>query len=240
MENAKEIEYNKVKDFDIVEYLQYLLHKGKLVVLLIILALVLSVLYSYVIATPIYEATAQLYVVNSKDSVINLSDLQIGSYLTSDYQLVFKTWEVSEQVIVNLRLPYSVVELQRMLSVNNPSNTRALFITVSSEDPKEAASIANEFASVAQKYISDTMLTDMPTTLSVALEPLKPVKPRKALIIGVCTLLGGMIALWIVFVMYSRDDKIKTSMDIEKYSGSMPLAVIPMLEHDSVNKRKYR
>ena len=240
MENAKEIEYNKVKDFDIVEYLQYLLHKGKLVVLLIILALVLSVLYSYVIATPIYEATAQLYVVNSKDSVINLSDLQIGSYLTSDYQLVFKTWEVSEQVIVNLRLPYSVVELQRMLSVNNPSNTRALFITVSSEDPKEAASIANEFASVAQKYISDTMLTDMPTTLSVALEPLKPVKPRKALIIGVCTLLGGMIALWIVFVMYSRDDKIKTSMDIEKYSGSMPLAVIPMLEHDSVNKRKNR
>lgn len=240
LENAKEIEFSKIKEFDLIEYLQYLLLKRKLVVLLVILALAVSLLYSYVLATPVYEATAQLYVVNSKDSVINLSDLQIGSYLTSDYQLVFKTWEVSEQVIVNLGLPYSVVELQRMLTVNNPSNTRALFITVSSEDPKEAASIANEFASVAQKYISDTMLTDMPTTLSVALEPLKPVRPRKMLIIGVSTLLGVMIALWIVFIMYSRDDKIKSSIDIEKYSGSMPLAVIPLLDHENTYKRKYR
>jgi len=215
-------------EFDFFDFLKYLLRKIKIVLGAVGVAFLVALVYVFFIATPIYEATAQLYVVNSQDSVVNLSDLQIGSYLTSDYQLVFKTWEVNQQVIKNLQLPYSVSELQNMLTVTNPSNTRALFITIASSDPKEAAAIANEFAAVARQYISDTMLTELPTTLSVALEPINPTSPKRMLILAVSILLALLVSVWGVFIAYYRDDKIKTGNDLMKYTGVTPLAVIPI------------
>lgn len=237
-ENKKLDRKDGLIDFDFVEFLWYLLRNVKVVAAFVLVGILVASMYAFVIATPIYESTAQLYVVNSKDSVVNLSDLQIGSYLTSDYQLVFKTWEVNQEVIVNLDLPYSVRELQSMLTVTNPSNTRALFITVASSNAKEAAAIANEFAMVASEYIADTMLTETPSMLSVALEPLYPVRPQKTLILAIGMMASLILAVGVLFVTYMRDDKIKSSADIVKYTGDFPLAVIPLTASGSEKRAK--
>ena len=225
-------------EFDFFDFFKYLIRKVKVILIAVIAAFLAAFFYAFIIATPIYEATAQLYVVNSQDSVVNLSDLQIGSYLTSDYQLVFKTWEVNQQVIKNLELPYSVSELQNMLTVTNPTNTRALFITVASSDPKEAAAIANEFAAVARQYISDTMLTELPTTLSVALEPVNPTSPKRMLILIASVGLAFLISVGGLFIVYYLDDKIKTGNDMLKYTGASPLAIIPI--NDKATDKKLR
>lgn len=109
-----------------------------------------------------YEATCKMYVTSASDSAINLSDLQIGSYLTSDYQEVFDTWEVHQGVIDRLKLDYDYEELDAMLTITNPGDTRILYITVKRDDPQEAATIANAYAQVAREYISIVMSTDMP------------------------------------------------------------------------------
>ena len=115
---------------------------------------------------PKYEATSKLYVTSRTDSAVNLSDLQIGTYLTSDYQEVFRTWEVHEQVLRNLGLDYSYTTLNDMVSVTNPSDTRLLNITVTSEDPVEATNMANEYANVACDYIYQVMGTEEPRLFS--------------------------------------------------------------------------
>ena len=56
-------------------------------------------------------------------------DLQIGAYLTSDYTEVFKTWEVHEMVIEDLQLPYSYEQMQSLITVSNPEDTRILNTT---------------------------------------------------------------------------------------------------------------
>lgn len=225
-------------DLDIFGFVRYAFRKFKVILAFVLAGVLVAAVYAYVIATPVYESTAQLYVVNSKDSVLNLSDLQIGSYLTSDYQLVFKTWEVNQEVIMNLGLPYSVPQLKSMLTVTNPSNTRALFITVSSSNPQEAALIANEYARVASAYIAETMLTEAPTILSVALEPTSPVKPQKTMIMMIGAFVAGIAALWVLFVSYMRDDRIRTSADILKYTGDLPLAVVPITQTGSEKWQK--
>ena len=58
-----------------------------------------------------YTATSKLYVVNTKDSAINLSDLQIGNYLASDYTEVFSNWHVHEMVLQRLGLDYTYSQL---------------------------------------------------------------------------------------------------------------------------------
>ena len=225
------------QELDLADLFSYLLRRWKVVLASALAGLIIMTLYAFVFATPMYEATAQLYVVNSKDNVLNLSDLQIGTYLTSDYQLVFKTWEVNQQVIQNLGLPYTVNQLKSMLTVENPASTRALFITVKSPDPKEAATIANEYASVAREYISNTMLTDMPTMLSMALQPLNPVSPRKGMLMVIGLLAGLALAGIGLTLVYVLNDRIITSSDVLKYTGTLPLAVIPVINVNG-NKRR--
>lgn len=223
--------------FDLPGFFRYLLKRIRLLAGVTLAVFVCTLVYVFAIATPIYEATAQLYVVNSQDSVVNLSDLQIGSYLASDYQWIFKTWEINQQVIENLQLPYTVAEIKEMLTVTNPSNTRILLLTFASENPAEAAAAANEYAIVASQYISDYMLTTKPSIISVALEPLKPARPKKLLVVSVGTLLALIACVWCLFVAYLYSDKIKTADDIKKHMGTEPLAVIPLEKEKHSGRR---
>lgn len=231
-------EQSEEMTIDLLDLFWYLLKKWKIFAVSVLLCAVIAVVYLFNFATPIYESTAQLYVVNSSDSVLNLSDLQIGTYLTSDYQLVFDTWEVNQQVIQNLKLPYTIQQLRNMVRVTNPSSTRALLITVTSPNAKEAADIANEMARVARKYIAETMKSDEPTTLSMALEPLTPVKPQKTKTVILAVMLGILIPAAIFVVMFVTDDKIKTSADIQKYTGAAPLAVLPAVNKNASWERR--
>ena len=46
-------------------------------------------------------------------------------------------------VIEELGLPYSCQQMQSMLTISNPEDTRILYITVTHPDAKMAADIAN-------------------------------------------------------------------------------------------------
>lgn len=104
--NAK-AEQNLEQEVDLVELFFRLLENWKYIFLAALVGAIFSGIYTFQFVTPIYEATSKLYVTNSGDSAINLADLQIGTYLASDYQEVFKTWEVHEMVIANLNLSLS-------------------------------------------------------------------------------------------------------------------------------------
>ena len=226
------------QEIDLIELLYRLMEKFLYIVLVAIMGALIMGIYSFYIATPMYQATAKLYVVNSKDSAINLSDLQIGSYLTSDYQEVFKTWEVHEMVKQELRLDYSYAELTKMLTISNPSSTRILNITVSSANPEEAMNIANTYAQVSKKYISDTMSTDEPNILSVALRPLSAYTPNKTMNILLGFVLGALLTVGIITVMFVMDDKIKTADDLVKYTSVAMLAAVPAMSQPGAQRNK--
>lgn len=222
VESSKEIE------IDLMELFFRLIENAKKIIAGALVGMFIFAAYSFLLATPMYEATCKIYVMSASDSAINLSDLQIGAALTADYQEIFNTWEVHEQVLQNLGLDYSYNELEDMISVTNPSSTRILAITVTSDDPAEAAAMANEYAAVASRYISDTMMTDEPSMLSKALEPTDPVSPRKVFNTALGFLLGALVMCAIVTVQFILDDKIKTAEDIRKYTGMPTLAVVPI------------
>jgi capsular polysaccharide biosynthesis protein len=224
-ESTAEVE----NEVDLLELFYELIKNIKYIILAAVVCTIVAGVYTIYFVTPMYEAMAKLYVMNSGESAINLSDLQIGTYLASDYQEVFKTWEVHEMVAQNLGLDYSYTEMQSMLSVSNPKDTRILYISVKSDDPKEAAAIANEYATVAKKYISTTMATEEPNVLSVALEPTIPVSPSKTRNIFLGFFVGALAAIAVIVIRFIMDDKIKSTEDIQKYTGMPTLAVIPVL-----------
>lgn len=222
------VEASQEIEIDLMELFFRLIENSKKIIAGALVGMFVFAAYSFLLATPMYEATCKIYVLSASDSAINLSDLQIGSQLTADYQEVFDTWEVHEQVLQNLNLDYTYEELEEMIRISNPSDTRILEITITNDDPAEAAAMANEYAAVASRYISATMVTDEPTVLSEALQPTEPVSPRKVFNTALGFLLGALVMCAIVTVQFILDDKIKTAEDIRKYTGMPTLAVVPI------------
>lgn len=224
-------------EIDLLELLYRVLENLKYIIAVALIGAVLMGVYTKIFVTPMYEATAKLYVLNQSDSAINLSDLQIGSYLTEDYQEVFKTWEVHHMVIERLGLDYTYAQIQQMLSVTNPNDTRILYITATSANAQEATDIANAYTEVAKKYISETMATEEPNILSEALLPSGPVSPSLTRNVVLGFLGGGVLAGVVVVILFLLDDKIRTAEDISKYAGIPTLAAVPTFGMEAQKKK---
>ena len=225
---------------DLLELMYRLLGRWRLIVCLALVLALGAGMYTMFCVTPMYEATSTIYVLSRTDSAINMADLQIGTALTSDYIKIFKMWEVHEKVISNLDLPYSYSYMRSMLSVVNDSNTRMLDITFKSPSPEEAAAVANEYAKVASEYIADTMSTDKPNIMSVALIPSNPVSPNKTRNVLLGFLLGAVLGCAYVTIQMLMDDKYKTADDIRKYTGLATLAVVPIEDEDEDDRKHGR
>ena len=225
---------------DPMDLMYRLLGRWKLIVCVAVLLAVAMGVYTFSFVTPMYQATATIYVLSRSDSAINMSDLQMGTALTSDYIKVFKMWEVHEQVISNLNLPYNYTYMRQHLTVSNDSNTRMLDITFRSPSPEEAAAVANEYAKMGSQFIADTMSTDKPNIMSVALVPSVPVSPNKTRNILLGFVLGAVLACGLVAVQFLMDDKYKTAEDIRRYTGLATLAVIPVEDSMTGKEKKHK
>ena len=223
---------------DLVELMYRLIAHWKLIVCLALVFAVAAGVWTTMFVTPRYRATSIIYVMGRKDSAINLSDLEIGTALTQDYIEVFNMWEVHEEVITHLGLPYSYGYMRGGLSVSNPTDTRLLRISFTSTSPEEAALIANEYASVASQYIADTMATDKPNIMSVALTPTSPVSPNRRRNILMGFMLGALLGAGIVVLLYLLDDKYKTAEDIRRYTGLTTFASVPVEDADDKKARR--
>jgi len=225
---------------DLVELGYEILDKLKYIILAAIVGVLISGVYTFQFAVPKYEATSKLYVLNSSDSVVNLSDLQLGNYLASDYTELFHTWEVKEMVRQNLGLDYTYEAMEKMVEVTNPSDTRILYITVTSEDPQEAVEMANEYANVVSDYVSRIMASERPNMLSKAILPEKPVSPQKAknLLIGLAA--GLLLSMGLIVLRFVMNDSIKSVEDVEKYIGLPVLGIVPMMNNRTASKKNKR
>ncbi|WP_296876158.1 YveK family protein [Thomasclavelia sp.] len=123
--------------FDQIKEYWYLVLTGALIVMLAVVG------YTAFLDTPMYTSTSKVYLRGASNSV-SLSDLQLNQELTSDYEIIFKSRPILENVIANLNLEYSYNELYNMISIGNPSDSRILEITVTSNNPELSMNIANE------------------------------------------------------------------------------------------------
>ena len=233
---------NNARMIDLKDLFYRLAAGWKLILCLAVVCAVIAGVYTVYFVTPLYQATAILYVL-SPESILNVSTLQLGTALTSDYIKVFDMWEVHEAVISHLNLDTTYDRMRENLAVTNSAGTRMLDISFTSPSPAEAAAIANEYAKVASEYIRETMSTDKPNIMSQALEPTNPVSPSRTRNILIGFALGAVLAAGGMTIQFLTDDKIKTSEDIRSCTGLVTLAVVPVDESEAPvpekgNKRK--
>ena len=220
---------------DLREIAYVLMEKLHYIVMFLLVGAVVFNMYSYFLIKPTYTSTSRLYVVSAtKDSVVNFSDLSVGTNLTKDYVELLLSYPVLDKVSEKIEKDYdykiSYESLQKMISLENPEDTRILNINVTTTDPKVSKTIANALADEAVEYIPDTMGTFKPNIAQVAREAKIKTGPSYLKYTAIGALLGTLICMaWFIF-KYLSDDTIKTKEDIEKYFGMTPLAVLPYVE----------
>ncbi len=222
-------------EIDLVELFYRLLEKIRILILAAVLGALIAAVYTFYFVTPIYEATSRLYVLNSKDSVVNLSDLQMGSNLANDYIEVFSTWNVSQRVLENLGLEgkYTINQAKRMVNVTNSTGTRILNITVASSDNEEARAMALEYARVAKEFIASTMGTDEPTFFEEPLLPTTPSSPNKTQNIAIGFIAGLFVAAAVVVIQFFVDDRVRSAEGIERKLMIPVLGMMPAAGQDT-------
>lgn len=132
IENDDEIEID-LKDL-VLEILSF----WKWVLFALIIGAVTAYCISRFVMVPQYESTSQFYVLSKSMSITSLADIQTGTSLTNDYMVIVEGRPVLEQVIENLGLDETYSSLKKKVTLNNPSNSRILEITVRDANPSMA------------------------------------------------------------------------------------------------------
>lgn len=215
-------------EIDLLDLAWALLDKIHYIVLCFLIGAVIMNAYSYFLVRPTYKSTAKMYVVSaSKNSVVDLDALNIGTSLTADYEQLMLSYPVLEQVINKLNLDMDSDTLAKMITLENPTDTRILNINVVSTDPKSARDIANTLMDVSVDYLPKTMSTNAPNVAQKAKLADHKDGPSYTKYTVIGALAGAFLYCMYLVVKYLMDDTIHTADDMEKYFDIVPLAVIP-------------
>lgn len=225
-----EKEQNDEIEIDLLEIFAVL--REKLVQILgvgIILAAIVG-LGTLFLIKPKYESTSKLYIVGESSSIISLTSLQAGSQLAQDYIYLVESRPVLERVIENLGLEMEYENLLEIITLNNPTDTRILEITVQTDDPYIAKEIVDEIGKVSVDRIKTIMGVEPPTTVEYGHVSDTQVSPSLKKNVAV-TFAGGVCAAgFIIIVLYLMNNTISNEEDIEKYLGLNNLGLIPIEE----------
>lgn len=214
-------------EIDLKEIFYALWHRILIILLAGILGGVIAGAYTRYMMTPVYTSSSMLLVLTKETMLSSLADLQIGSQLTNDYSVMTTSRPVLEEVIDNLGLQMDYEELEKMITISNPADTRILEISVEHPSPQMAMQIVNELSEVASEFIGDNMEVVPPKIIEEGIVPTEKTSPStmRNTLLGI--LAGLFISGGIVVLMTVRNDSIKNEDDVEKYLGLSTLASVP-------------
>lgn len=223
MEKLRESEM----EIDLIELFYALKKRALLLAAALLLGAILAGSYTKLMVTPMYSATSTILVLSKETTLTSLADLQLGTQLSQDYAVLFKTRSVMQDVIDSLNLNMSYKQLENSITITYPNNTRIMEIAVSNSDPELAKKLADKVAEVGAQYVEDQMEVSGPKIIEKAELPAGPVSPdvKKNILFG--GLAGLVLAAGIIVLISVLDDTIKTEEDIQKYLGLSTLASIP-------------
>ncbi|MBI4338647.1 MAG: polysaccharide biosynthesis tyrosine autokinase [Chloroflexi bacterium] len=212
----------------------------------------LAALFASRSMTPIYTASAKIFVQPGRSYQPNAGDIQSTRALVEAYSALIKTRPVLEKVIERLHLPYTPETLAGLTSIV-PSGS-LIIISASVPDPDLAATIADATSKVfiddfqqqqllelarlqssLQEYgIADNSLiiSAQATTLNTlriveqATPPFSPTSPdtRTNVLLGM--FVGLALAGGLVFLLERLDDTVKSPDDMRELTGLATLGSV--------------
>ncbi len=220
------------------ELFQTLRKRLNLIIVIALLAVIVSGVISYFFITPIYKASTQILVnqTKSEQSLYTQSEVQTNLQLINTYNVIMKSPAVLDVVVEELNLDMGTAALNQKITVQSENNSQVVTMSVEDEDPGKAAEIANKTAEVFKNKVQEFMNVDNVNIIAVAsvAENQTPIKPQPLLNIAIALVVGLMAGVGLAFLLEYLDNTVKTEQDIEKILELPVLGVITKIDEEDV------
>ena len=177
--------------------------------------------------TPMYSSSATMLVVTKETTLSSLADLQLGSQLTNDYEIMITSRPVLQEAIEELGLEISYKRLRNMITISNPNDSRMLIISTLQADPELAKNVVDTVAEISSEYIAEKMEVTAPKIIEEGEVPIFQSSPNLLRNTAIGGMLGILAAVFLICVAVILNDSIQTEDDIERYLQLPVLAVVP-------------
>ena len=202
----------------------------KSILLCILVGAVIMGAFHVFLVKPSYRANAQIFITNT-DSVISFSDLQLSSALTEDYSRIIKSRTVLKKVISEQGLDIDYRELDKLVTVSNPTDTHIIDIAVTCDDLELSRNIANAFLNISIDQIYQVVGRSEPTVIDYAeADTVEDVSPGLVKYVGIGALLGMLVICAIIVIRVISNTTIKTEDDVMQYLQLPVLAAVPYVD----------
>jgi capsular polysaccharide biosynthesis protein len=188
------------------------------------LAGVLVALTVVLVSTPTYQATAQVFVASTGGE--GTSGAQFVNQRVTTYPDVARSRTVLGSVTEELGIQESFADLRARVAAVNPPDTSQIDISVSDEDPEEAAAIADAVAQefgLAVELLERTRDGESPVDLTVtnpATVPTSPVFPQPGLLLLLGLVVGLALGAAAAVVRSRTDTRLHTGDDVRAAWGA--------------------
>ena len=228
MEQNTNYVYEDELEIDLKELFFALLNKWHLICLSAFLCALIGLLSAMFFMDEKFESKTSIYIYNQQSENMTYNDLQTGSTLTKDYEVLVKGRTVLESAVEGLNLDLTYEQINSMVTVTVPTSTRIVEITVESTDPYLSRDMADAIREIASKNIAEVMGVDAVNVVETANLPERKSSPSITKFTVLGGMAGGVLACGIVVILFLLNDTIRTQDDVEKYLGLSTLGIIPM------------
>ncbi|MDQ0254454.1 capsular polysaccharide biosynthesis protein [Evansella vedderi] len=213
-----------------------------LIIIISVAAVAIAGLISYYLLTPMYQASTQILVNQSKEEgqALTQGDLRTNIELINTYNVIITSPRILEPVKEELQLTRSVGAIRNQIRVGSQNNSQVVYIQVEDSDPAMAVQIANTVATVFQRDIVEIMNVDNVSILSAAelSDNPSPVSPNPTLNMAIALVVGLMAGVGLAFLLEFLDRTLKTEEQLEKTLGIPVLGTISSISDKNVEVKK--
>ncbi len=220
---------------DIMHILKSVLNRAWVVILSSVLAAVIGFSIASFAITPKYSSSIMWYVNNTSVSrnnqqySISPSDITAAQSLLKTYSVILDNRTTLEEIIDKANLNYSVGELSSMIESSAVDDTEVMKVSVTSEDPNEAAKIVNCIAKVLPDRISDIIDGAKMEVVDSGIVNTQKVYPSVSKFTIIGFLLGFLLSFLVLAIMALMDNTIHDENYITQNYDYPILAKIPNL-----------
>ena len=229
------------REIDLIDLFKYFLKHWIVICLCTLLGLVASGIITRFFIAPKYSSSSLVYIRGTSSTIASLSDLQIGSYLTDDYVIVFKSRTVLQSVINKLNLnDITYTKLADMVEVSNTAGKNIIKVSITTKDPNLSRDIVNAVVDYGVNMVKEINTKEPYIVERAIANPIK-VSPSMAKNVAIGGLLGLIISLGIYTVSYLVNDRINDIETIENKLGISVIGSIPeaaSLTYDKNSNKK--
>ncbi len=219
-------ETTEVMDFDFRRILEALLERWKMIVVTTIVLGLCAAVYSMFLVTPLYKASATMYVNNNKNTVSeNLSnnDITASLQLVPTVMRIFDSRTTLDEVAKKIDIGYTGNDISRMISFSSAEDAQILTLTVVNQNPEHAYIIANAIADIAPIKATEIMDGSSVKVIDYAEQPEQPFSPNVLKNTFMGLVLGFLISVCVAVLIELTDNSIREESDIKNLYPDIPI-----------------